>query len=262
MPVEIPQIPYRLLCDPDPALRKFSILLLLTFAAGFVDAAGFILLFELFTAHITGNVVIALADIVHRGGVGALTAFLMLPIFAVTVAVLTILVDAAGVKYGQWVLAGMIGLETVLLVAFAIAAILLHPSQTSPTAPVVIFVGGLGVMAMAVQNTIAGVLPKHSTVMTGNASNIVIHAVRWLRARRTRDATVKSHAGSELRVLWPTMLSFSLGGLVAAIGIVTIGSWCLLIPVPVVAAAAVCALGVPLEGCLKFEEGVGVSNED
>ncbi|MGH7056828.1 MAG: YoaK family protein [Acetobacteraceae bacterium] len=248
--------------DRDAARRKFYILVLLTFAAGFVDTAGFILLFELFTAHITGNVVIALADIVHRGGLGALTAFLMLPIFAVTVALLTILVDAAGARFERWVLAGMIGLETVMLVIFAFAAILLHPSHTSATAPVVILVGGLGVIAMAVQNTIAGVLPKHSTVMTGNASNLVIHTVRWLRARRLHSAALRKKSREQLRILWPTMLLFSLGGIVAAIGIVTIGNWCLLIPVPVVAAASVCALGVPLEGSLKFEEGVGVSNED
>ncbi len=251
-----------LLTHLDPARRKFHVLVLLAFAAGFVDTAGFILLFELFTAHITGNTVIALADIVHRGGAGALAAFLMLPIFAVAVVLLTLLVDAVETRLPQWVLAIMIGIETVLLVVFAVVAVFLDPSHSSPDAPAVIIVGGLGVIAMAVQNTIAGVLPKHSTVMTGNASNIIIHAVRWLRARHRHNAELRAKSRGELRILWPTMLAFAVGGIIAAIGIVTVGYWCLLIPVPVTAAATVYAIGVTLKGSLHLEEGVGVSNED
>jgi uncharacterized membrane protein YoaK (UPF0700 family) len=246
----------------DGPLRKLHTLVLLSFTAGFVDTAGFILLFELFTAHITGNIVIALADVVHRGGVGALTAFLMLPIFAVTVVLLTLLVDALRLTWPRWILAILLSLQTLLLIVFFIAAILLDPSATSASSWQVIVVGGIGVIAMTVQNTIAGVLPKHSTVMTGNSTNIIIHTVRWLRARRNRNAPQLAKSRGELRTLWPTMCAFSIGGAIAAVGIVTMGYWCLLIPVPTTAAAALRAIGVSLEGSLKLEEGVGVSNED
>lgn len=226
--------------------------MLLTFAAGFVDTAGFIMLFELFTAHITGNTVIALADIVHRGGAGALAAFLMLPIFICTVVLATLFIDAVTGALRERILSLMLAAQTVLLGVFFVGALLLDPSHSSPDGLPVIIVGGLGVIAMGVQNTIAGVLPKPSTVMTGNLTNAIMHVVRWIYAMRVRDAALRGKAAEQMRILWPTLLAFTLGGLLAAVGVVTIGYWCLLIPVPFTALAAVYAIGVPPEGGLAF----------
>lgn len=237
----------------DLPRRKLQLLVLLTFAAGFVDTAGFILLFELFTAHITGNTVIALADIVHRGGAGALAAFLMLPIFVFTVAVLTVFVDGARGRLREQMLAVMVTLETLLLVAFFLVALYLDPAHSTASGVPVIIVAGLGVMAMAVQNTVAGMLPKPSTVMTGNATNVVIHAVRLLHALRRRNAILRAKTTEQLHLLWPTLLAFLVGGGLAAVGVVTIGYWCLLIPVPVTAVAALYSIGVPPEGGLLFD---------
>lgn len=241
-----------LFVNPDTKRRKFLILVLLTFAAGFVDTAGFIMLFELFTAHITGNTVIALADIVHRGGAGALSAFLMLPIFICTVILATLFIDAVKGYLRKRILSLMLAAQTVLLGVFFVGALLLDPSHSSPDGLPVIIVGGLGVMAMGVQNTIAGVLPKPSTVMTGNLTNAIMHVVRWIHAMRVRDVALHGKAVEQLRILWPTLLAFTLGGLLAAVGVVTIGYWCLLIPVPVTAVAAVYAIGVPPEEGLIF----------
>lgn len=245
-----------LFANPDPPRRKLQILVLLTFAAGFVDTAGFIMLFELFTAHITGNTVIALADIVHRGGAGALAAFLMLPIFICTVILATLFIDAVKGPLRERILALMLAVQTVLLGLFFVASLLLDPSHSTPNGLPVIIVGGIGVMAMGVQNTLAGVLPKPSTVMTGNLTNTIIHAVRWVHAMRARDGALRSKAAEQLRILWPTLAAFTLGGLLAAVGVVTIGYWCLLIPVPFTAAAAVYAIGVPPEGGLVFHPTV------
>lgn len=236
--------------------------MLLTFVAGFVDTAGFILLFKLFTAHITGNAVIVLADIVRRGGAGALAAFLMLPIFACAVIVYTLFIDAARGRMRERILAIMIALEAALIVVFFAAALLLDPSDSTPDGLPVIIVGGLGVIAMAAQNTVAGVLPKPSTVMTGNATNIIIHAVRWLRAARFRDPALRGKSREQLRILWPTLLAFGIGGALAAVGVVTIGYWCLLIPVPVTAVAAVYAIGVPPHGGVLDIEVVASRNQE
>jgi len=250
-----------LLTDLDPTRRKFLILVILTFTAGFVDTAGFILMFELFTAHITGNTVIALADIVHRGGAGALAALLMLPIFAVAVILFTLFIDAARGRLREWILAIMVALEAVLVVAFFVAALVLDPSDSTPDGLPVIIVGGLGVIATAAQNTIAGVLPKPSTVMTGNATNIIIYAVRWLRARRLHNPVLRETAHEQLQILWPTLLSFAIGGALAAVGVVTISYWCLLIPVPVTAVAAIYAIGVPPAGGVFDVNATGSQEE-
>lgn len=217
----------------------FRLLVLLTFAAGFTDTAGFVMLFELFTAHITGNTVIAAADIVHRGGAGALAALLMLPIFVITVVVCTLLMDSARGRWQERTLSLMIVAETILLGAFFAAAQMLDPSSSTPDGLPVIIVGGVGVVAMAVQNTIAGELPKPSTVMTGNLTTLIIDAVRLSRALLTRDGSLRAKAMQRLPLLWPTVLSFTLGAVVAAVGVVTLHYWCLLIPIPFAAAAAV-----------------------
>ena len=251
-----------LFLNPDVLQRKLLLLVLLTFVAGFVDTAGFIMLFELFTAHITGNTVIALADIVHRGGAGALAAFLMLPIFMATVVVATLFIDAVKGGLRQRILSIMIAAETLLLVVFFVGALLLDPSDSTPSGLPVIIVAGLGVVAMAVQNTIAGVLPKPSTVMTGNLTNAVMHAVRWVHAVRKRNGALRAKTSEQMRILWPTLIAFTLGGILAAIGVVTLGYWCLLIPVPVSAVAAVYAIGVPPEGGLLFDTTGDHKQED
>lgn len=224
--------------DMSPRLL-FQLLVLLTFAAGFVDTAGFLLLFELFTAHITGNTVIVAADIVHRGGDGAVAALLMMPIFIGTVVACTLFMDSARGRWKRHTLSLMIVAETVMLGIFCAAALLLDPSRTSPDALPVIVVGGIGVVAMGIQNTIAGELPKPSTVMTGNLTNLIIDGVRWIRALLTADRPLRAKTQARLVLLWPTFLAFSLGAVFAALGVVTLGYWSLLIPVPFSAAAAI-----------------------
>src|SRR5262245_27224144 len=55
---------------------------ILGFTSGFVDTLGFIALFGLFAAHITGNVVLIAATLVVQGH-GLLIKFLAIPIFIV-----------------------------------------------------------------------------------------------------------------------------------------------------------------------------------
>lgn len=63
----------------------------LSFIAGFVDTVGFIALFGLFTAHVTGNFVMLGAGIAGESA-GALAKLLALPAFILTVAAVTLVV--------------------------------------------------------------------------------------------------------------------------------------------------------------------------
>ncbi len=59
----------------------------LSFVSGFVDTAGFVALFNLFTAHVTGNLVLAGAAFIASGEHGTLWGkLLMLPVFVISVA--------------------------------------------------------------------------------------------------------------------------------------------------------------------------------
>ncbi|MBN9114189.1 MAG: DUF1275 family protein, partial [Pandoraea sp.] len=58
----------------------------LAFVAGYIDVVGFIALFGLFTAHVTGNFVMIGVQLVASTHVGVLAKLLALPVFVIVVA--------------------------------------------------------------------------------------------------------------------------------------------------------------------------------
>src|SRR5690606_24580439 len=66
----------------------------LSFLAGYVDAVGFMALFGLFTAHITGNLVLLGAELAPPEHTFPLLNILALPAFTVGVALATMLASA------------------------------------------------------------------------------------------------------------------------------------------------------------------------
>lgn len=232
--------------DDVQARRQRRFLRMLAFLAGFADTAGFVMLFGLFTAHVTGNLVIAAADIVHRGGAGAAAALLMIPVFLVSVVPSTLVMDFARARWPHRTLTLMVGIETLLLGGFFVAAVWLDPSHSSPDAPAVIIVGGLCVLAMGLQNTLAHEMPMISpmptTMITGNLTQIMIACMHWLCAGSNHAHASREEAVTRLRLVVPMFLSFVLGAAVAAAGVVMAGYWCFAIPVAVAAAATVLSL--------------------
>ena len=63
------------------------------FVAGFVDTVGFVALFGLFTAHVTGNFVVIGASLVEPRS-GLITKLLALPVFVATVALAHLILSA------------------------------------------------------------------------------------------------------------------------------------------------------------------------
>nr|WP_298682195.1 YoaK family protein [uncultured Dongia sp.] len=204
------------------------------FTAGFVDTTGFIALFGLFTAHVTGNFVLIGASLAEFHD-GIIAKLLALPVFIIVVAAAHLYVirqqrrerDAAGVL--------MIA-ECVFLAAFMAAGLAASPFLDAD-APVTIATGMLAVTAMAVQNAgarsvFATLSP--TTVMTGNVTQIVIDLVD-LALSPSKAAEVKPR----LKKMIPAVLTFTLGALGAALAYLAIGFWCLLIPIAAIIAGLV-----------------------
>ena len=163
----------------EPVGRVVFATATLSFVGGFVDVVGFIALFGLFTAHVTGNFIMLSLEMVHTTKL-AIAKLLAVPIFIVMVA-LTRLFVLHYEKKGDSPWREVLLAQAALLTCFMIAGGMTTPHQDpNDLGPVV--AGLLGVAAMAVQNARL-ILANHgpTTMMTGNTTQAVIDLVDLLR---------------------------------------------------------------------------------
>lgn len=212
---------------------------LLSFNAGYVDAAGFLGLQGLFTSHVTGNFVTLGAALV-LGHQGILNKILALPEFVAVVA----LARLAGfaMRKRQWpVLRIFLIAETVLLAGFCALAVIYGPFPNADV-PIALAAGFAGVAAMALQNAVQRVhfasLPP-TTIMTGNTTQATIDAVDLLTgvAPDSRPAARKRFGQ-----LAAGIVLFAAGCAVSALLFYLYGFWCLALAVAVGAIASVLPL--------------------
>jgi uncharacterized membrane protein YoaK (UPF0700 family) len=199
---------------------------LLAFTAGCVDTIGFIALFGLFTAHVTGNFVLIGAAIVdpNHGIIGKLLA---LPVFIFAVAATRLFV--IGCERGKKDAIRPLLIGQILFLALFLAAGLAAAPFTDGDAPLAILTGMLGVTAMAIQNaasrTVFAALSP-TTVMTGNVTQIVIDLVDL-----SRGSAVGGEARGRLRKMAPAVAAFAIGALAGALAYQFQGYLSLAIPI-------------------------------
>ncbi len=198
--------------------------------AGYVDTAGFVALYGLFTAHVTGNFVLIGATLTHPEHKTLLLKCLAFPAFGLGV-VATRLLAIRFERAARSPIRSMLSMQLVLLAAFMAAALLAVPI-TSPDAPMVLVAGMLGAAAMGVHNA-AGKLQfsriAPTTVMTGNVTELLIDMTDLVAGHATPAAHEKF-----IRFVWP-VLAFAVGCILGGAGYVAAGFWCLLAPIATVA---------------------------
>lgn len=200
----------------------------LAFVAGFVDVVGFVALFGLFTAHVTGNFVLIGAEIVHSG-VGVVAKLFALPVFIVAVIAVRFIVLAYDRREAS-PLRCLLLLQAVLLLGFMAAGLYIQP-VVNPDALPAVLTGLTGVAAMAVQNgTGRLVLGNHAptTIMTGNTTQAVIDAVDILRLPAGAEA--RKAAADRFRRMAPALAAFATGAILGALGYLAGSFWCLAAP--------------------------------
>ncbi|MHC1999305.1 YoaK family protein [Methylobacterium sp. CM6241] len=197
----------------------------LAFTAGFVDAAAFIALTGLFTAHVTGNFVLIGAELMSTSS-GVIAKLLALPVFILAVA-LTRLVTLVLERRGVAPLRPLLAFEAAVLIAFAVAGIALSPLG-SPDGIAAITVGMLGVAAMGIQNGIGRLVIGHlaaTTVMTVNVTQAVIDLTdRFCGARATAQTNTR------LKRTLSAVLAFAVGALAGAFGVAALSFWSIFVP--------------------------------
>ena len=211
--------------------RPGTTAILLSFVAGYVDTVGFVALFGLFTAHVTGNLVLIGATLV-RSGHGLITKLAALPVF-VLVVVATALYARNRANAGRPALPGALLAQLLLLGAFAAAGIAASP-VTDADAPLAIAAGLFGVCAMSVQNAasrlLMGELPP-TTVMTGGVTQSAIDAAFLLAARGPEAAVARKR----LAKFVPPVLAFAAGTIAGALLYTWLGFAVLAVPMAALA---------------------------
>lgn len=200
------------------------------FLAGYVDTFGFIALFGLFTAHVTGNFVliaVSLADATHTPSLLKLLAF---PAFVLGVAAARLLV-AHCERRGKPATRPVYVLQLVLLLGFMVFGMLAEPVGQSVGA-LAMAAGLLGTAAMGAHSAASKLLLGHlapTSMMTGNVTQLVIDTVDRLRG--AADAATRARCA---KFFWP-VLAFALGCAAGAFAFVTFGFVALIVPVAILA---------------------------
>lgn len=198
------------------------------FLAGYVDTLGFIALFGLFTAHVTGNFVLIAVSLADPGQTPSLLKLLAFPAFILGVAAARLLV-AGCERRGSSAVKPSYLLQLVLLLGFMVCGMLAEPVGDHAGA-LAMAAGLLGAAAMGAHSAASKLLLTHlapTSMMTGNVTQLVIDTVDRLRG--AADAATKARCA---KFFWP-VLAFALGCAAAAFAYLAFGFVALAVPLAI-----------------------------
>jgi len=200
----------------------------LSTTAGAVDVIGFLALGGLFTAHITGNVVVLAAHYV-TGGFSEIGPLLAVPVFILVLGTVTgAAVGLEKTRYGSR--RALLFLQAVLLAGCLAVAVGFGPFADAE-APIAVLVGMLGVAAMATQNALVRLaLPgvPSTAVMTTNITQFTVDLATIVRGGTEPGelTTARHRAGVTFR----SMAGFLTGCASGAVLEIHFGLWALALP--------------------------------
>ncbi len=200
---------------------------LLSVIAGMVDLTGFLTLGNIFTAHITGNLVLV-AALVVRGGRMNPAQVLAIPVFIIGVAATWLLARASG-KRGPGLARLLLLVQFLLLVGVLIFSAITKPSA-NPHGLMAVITAMIAVSAMACQFALLRLaLPvaPSTAVMTGNLTNTVLS----LLDRQSRTQPLMADDTERLRGSLHLLIGFFGGCVVAAAAVSLLGDWAWSFPV-------------------------------
>jgi uncharacterized membrane protein YoaK (UPF0700 family) len=210
---------------------------LLSIVAGMVDLTGFLTLGNLFTAHITGNLVVIGALVVRHGSVNP-PQILAIPVFILAVAAVWLLARASG-RRGPGLLRLLLLVQFLLLTCVLIFSVITKPSA-NPHGLMAAIAAMMAVSAMACQFALLRLaLPvaPSTAVMTGNLTNAVLSLLDTMSRSEPAKAGDAARLTSSLHLL----VGFFGGCVVAAAAVTYLGDWAWSFPV-VLALVAVALL--------------------
>jgi len=168
-------------------------LLMLTWAAGSVDAISYLGLGHVFTAMMTGNTVLLGLALGQGEILAALRSILALMGFGVGAAVGAMIVERDE-RQGDWppAVTGALAIEGVILAIFTITW---HFTATVRSAGAVHALIVLSAFAMGIQSAAVrrlGVPGIATTYITGTLTSLVVNLVNWLRSATAASSATTS----------------------------------------------------------------------
>jgi uncharacterized membrane protein YoaK (UPF0700 family) len=218
----------------------------LSVIAGSADVTSFLVL-GVFTAHITGNLVIFAAHLV-TGRAANLTLLLSVPVFIVVVGLTRLLADGLA-AIGLASLRPLLLLQFLLFAGLCALCVAADP-RIDPNAANAVLAGLLGVSAMAVQNALVQISLKGSpptAVMTTNVTHFALDIGEVLLGHDLAAAARARRRASDTR---PAIVGFTAGAGLGAACFAGAGVWSMALP----AALALLALAVSPAARLDREQ--------
>ena len=208
---------------------------LLSVIAGMVDVIGYLSLGKLFTAHVTGNLVV-IAALLVRGAPLNVGQVLAVPVFLVAVAAVWLIAESTG-KRGP-ALARPLPVLQFLLLACVLVFSVVQRSESHPDSAISSIAALIAVSAMGCQFgllRLAGPGAPSTAVMTGNLTNTVLSLLDTL----SRSHSLTDGARERLKKTLKLIVGFCAGCVAGAAAVSFLGNWAWSLPVVLAGAAAV-----------------------
>jgi uncharacterized membrane protein YoaK (UPF0700 family) len=200
---------------------------LLSVIAGMVDLTGFLTLGNLFTAHITGNLVVVGALVVRRGRINP-PQILAIPVFILAVGAIWLVAKASG-RRGPNLRRLLLLIQFLLLTSLLIFSVITRPSA-DPHGLMAGMAAMIAVSAMACQFALLRLtlpIAPSTAVMTGNLTNSVLSLLDVV----SRTQSLKGGDTQRLIGSLHLLLGFFGGCVVAAAAVTYLGDWAWSFPV-------------------------------
>jgi uncharacterized membrane protein YoaK (UPF0700 family) len=206
---------------------------LLSVIAGMVDVTGFLSL-GLFTAHVTGNLVV-IAALVVRGGPPKIAQVLAVPVFIAAVAAVRQIARSSD-RRGPALVRPLL-LVQFLLLTCVLAFSVINESAVNPHGLMAGFIAMIAVSAMACQFALLRLAvpgAPSTAVMTGNLTSSVLSLLDVL----SRNQPLMEGASERWKKTLSLVVGFFTGCVAGAAAVSFLGAWAWSLPA-VLAAAAV-----------------------
>lgn len=216
-----------------PSRSEWWLPTLLSVIAGMVDVIGFLSL-GIFTAHVTGNIVVIGALMVRHNRVNP-AQILAIPVFIIAVVATWLIAKVSG-RRGPGLMRLLLLLQFLLIACVFTFSVITKPSA-DPHGLVATIAAMIAVTAMACQFALLRLtLPvaPSTAVMTGNLTNAVLGVVDL----SSRAQPLTQIDNRRLTGAFHLLIGFFLGCVIATAALMYIGDWAWLLPAVLAGVAA------------------------